>query len=194
MSWISYYSSVCSLCSLVVWLPCDGPVDTHTYVTRFWCSFMVDLLWKCVVPGFLTLSKLSRLPLTVVAYAELSCILGWVQLFPGSLSWVSASCVASTCASCQKILYNDCLPPYMWQGMTSCGYRFSGVLILLNCWTPSGPGDFLLGNCLTVVWTSLSVRHSFIWVFPSFLVSVLLHVGVSYWLGCYLHVHSYKIC
>ena len=42
----AYYSSVCSWCSLVVCLPCDGPVGTHTYinVTVYWYSFMVDFL------------------------------------------------------------------------------------------------------------------------------------------------------
>jgi len=33
-------------CILVVCHPCDGPVDTHTYVPGegVWCSFMVDFV------------------------------------------------------------------------------------------------------------------------------------------------------
>ena len=72
--------------------------------------------------------------------------------------------------------------------MTSCGYIF-----------PSGPGDFLFFlYWLTAVWTSLSVRHTFMWSDFTFWVFLLpCFCLASLW--CFiltggLHLHSYQIC
>ena len=91
-------------------------------------------------------------------------------------------------------------------GMTSCGYKKkSGVFILLNCphvstfclWLHLVLETSWFLYWLTAVWTSLSVGHSFMWsdvTFWVFLFHCFCRFGVSYWLGCYLHLHSYQIC
>jgi len=69
--------------------------------------------------------------------------------------------------------YNDCLPQHTYvavNGMTNCGV-FSGVFIIaelptcvnISFVTPARPRGFLFLYWLIAVWTSLSVRHSFMW-------------------------------
>ena len=143
VSWLyelSYYSSVCSWCSLVVCLPCDDPVGTHTYVTRFCCSFMVDFMALVIMRSvwFLALSKLSRLHLAVMAYADqlysrlgLTVHLQLVLSFCSSVPMLSQLLYTLSSAFVQpsplmdnvwsrvplvkRYWYNDCLPPYMQQ-------------------------------------------------------------------------------
>ena len=90
--------------------------------------------------------------------------------------------------------------------MTRCGYIFSNVLILLNClrvstfrlWihlvleTSWFCSDWLLLGP-RLVSDILSCDPMYYSKSSSFLVSVFLLFGASYWLGCYLHLHSYKI-
>jgi len=53
-------------------------------------------------------------------------------------------------------------------------------------------------NYLNAAWSSLSVRHFFMWSdvvseSSALFVPVLFLVGVPYWLGCYLHLHSCQL-
>ena len=86
--------------------------------------------------------------------------------------------------------------------MTSCGYIFPGVCILLNCPSVSTfsfltPSQRLL-VCFSTGWVLLEARLVSATLSCDRMSSLSLHLslflscffGVHYWLGCHLHLHS----